>query len=59
MAPAWVAGGKALVQVGSLGVHLRLTWAADDNVADQRHPASGVEHVMRSAPADGGVNPVP
>src|SRR6266581_1318429 len=59
MTPAGVAGGKPLVQIGGLGVHLRLTRPADNNVAEQRHPSPAMEHVMRSAPADGRVDPVP
>ena len=59
MTPAGVAGGESLVEIGSLGVHFRLTLPADDNVAKQRHPSPRMEHVMRSAPANGRVDPVP
>jgi hypothetical protein len=47
------------MQIGGLGVHLRLTQRADNNVAEQRHPSPGLEHIMRSAPADRRVDPVP
>src|SRR5258708_26152094 len=59
MTPIGVAGGKSLVEIGGLGVHLRLTRPANNNVAEQRHPTSGMENVMRSAPANGPVDPVP
>src|SRR6266700_2761183 len=59
MTPAGVAGGKSLMQIGGLGVYLRLTRPADNNVAEQRHPSPGMEQVMRPAPANGRVDPVP
>ena len=59
MTPAGVAGGKPLMEISGFGVNLRLTRPADNNVAEQRHPSPGMEHLMRPAPADGRVDPVP
>jgi hypothetical protein len=59
MTPAGVPGGKPLVEVGGLGVHLRLSRPTDNNVAEQRHPTSGTEHVVCSLPANRRIDPVP
>ena len=59
MTPVGVAGREALVEVGGLGVHLGLARPADDDVAEQRHPPAGAQHVVRSPPADRRVDPVP
>jgi hypothetical protein len=47
------------MQIGGFGVHLRLSGPADNDVAEQRHPASGTEQVVRSRPANRRVDPVP
>jgi hypothetical protein len=47
------------VDIGGLGVYLRLSRPTDNNVAEQRHPASGTKHVVRSLPADRRVDPMP
>jgi hypothetical protein len=59
MTPAGVPRGEPLVQIGGLGVHLRLSRPAYNDIAEQRHPTSGTEHVVRSPPADRRVDPVP
>lgn len=47
------------MEFGGLRVHLEVSRPADDDVADQRHPSSGMEHLARSSPADRRVDPVP
>jgi hypothetical protein len=47
------------VQVGGLGVHLRLPLPANDDVAEQGDPPSRSEHGVRPPPADGRIDPVP
>src|SRR5215216_5607882 len=59
MSPAGVPGREPLVQIGGLGVHLRLSRPADNDVTEQRHPTCWTEHVVRSPPANRGVDPVP
>jgi hypothetical protein len=51
--------GEPLVQISGLGVHPRLSRPAYNDIAEQRHPTSGTEHVVRSPPADRRVDPVP
>ncbi|MFE9371054.1 hypothetical protein ACFYM2_14970 [Streptomyces sp. NPDC006711] len=52
MTPVRVPGTEPLMEIGGLGIHLRLSRFSDDDVAEQRHPPSGTEHVVRSLPAD-------
>lgn len=59
MTPIRVPWAEPLVEIGGLGIHLRFSRPADNNVAEQRHLASGMEHVVRSLPANRRVNPVP
>src|SRR5207248_1954101 len=44
MIPAGIPGGEPLVEIGGPGVHLRLSRPAYDDVAEQRHPASGTQY---------------
>ncbi|WP_093893453.1 IclR family transcriptional regulator C-terminal domain-containing protein [Streptomyces sp. Ncost-T10-10d] len=48
MTPIRVPWAEPLVEIGGLGIHLRFSRPADNDVAEQRHPASGMEHVVRS-----------
>jgi hypothetical protein len=59
MTPIRVPWAEPFVEIGGLGIHLRFSRPADNDVAKQRHPASGMEHVVRSLPANRRVNPVP
>jgi len=59
MTPTGVPGGEPLVQIGRLGVHLRLSRPADNDVAEQSHPACGTEHLVRSLPGNRRVDPMP
>src|SRR4029079_7511127 len=44
MTPVGVAGRELFVEVSRLGVPLRLTMPAHDDVAEQGHPTMGMEH---------------
>lgn len=48
-----------LVEIGGLGVYLRLARPADHDVAEQCHPSSRTEHVVRALPADRRIDPMP
>src|SRR3954447_25750214 len=48
-----------LVEVGRLGVHLHVFGPAYDDVADERHPPTTLEHVMGSPPSNRRGDPMP